>query len=39
VSDFFTSTGSAGFAFSNITAEVGIEPNAARLSKTKIIAT
>ena len=38
VSDFFTSTGTAGFAFSNISAEVGIEPNIARLSKTKIIA-
>jgi hypothetical protein len=38
VSDFFTSTGSAGFAFSNITAEVGIEPNVARIGKTKIIA-
>ena len=37
VSDFFTSTGSAWFAFSNITAEVGIEPNAARLSKLKLL--
>jgi hypothetical protein len=39
VQDFFGSgSGTAGFAFSNVTAEVGIEPNVARLAKTKIIA-
>ena len=39
VEDFFGSgTGTAGFAFSNVTAEVGVEPNIARLAKTKIIA-
>jgi len=38
ISDFFVTTGTAGFALSNVTAEVGIEPNAARIAKTKIIA-
>ena len=39
IEDFFnTGSGTAGFALSNVTAEVGIEPNIARLSKTKIIA-
>ena len=39
VEDFFGSgSGTAGFAFSNVTAEVGIEPNIARIAKTKIIA-
>jgi len=39
VQDFFGSgSGTAGFAFSNVTAEVGIEPNVARIAKSKIIA-
>ena len=39
VQDFFGSgAGTAGFAFSNVTAEVGIEPNVARIAKSKIIA-
>jgi len=39
IEDYFGSgTGTAGFALSNVTAEVGIEPNVARLAKTKIIA-
>jgi hypothetical protein len=39
IEDFFnTGSGTAGFALSNVTAEVGIEPNIARLNKTKIIA-
>lgn len=39
VEDFFGSgTGTAGFALSNVTAEVGIEPNIARIAKSKIIA-
>lgn len=39
VEDFFGSgAGTAGFAFSNVTAEVGLEPNVARIAKTKIIA-
>jgi hypothetical protein len=39
VEDFFGSgTGTAGFALSNVTAEVGVEPNVARIAKTKIIA-
>lgn len=39
IEDYFgTGTGTAGFALSNITAEVGIEPNVARIAKSKIIA-
>ena len=39
IEDFFGSgTGTAGFALSNVTAEVGVEPNVARIAKTKIIA-
>lgn len=39
IEDYFGSgTGTAGFALSNVTAEVGIEPNVARIAKTKIIA-
>ena len=39
IEDYFGSgTGSAGFALSNVAAEMGVEPNAARLAKTKIIA-
>lgn len=39
IEDFFGSgTGTAGFALSNVTAEMGIEPNVARIAKTKIIA-
>jgi len=39
VEDYFpNNTGSAGFAFSNVTAEIGVEPNVARIAKTKIIA-
>lgn len=39
VEDFYASgSGTAGFAFSNVTAEVGVEPNIARISKSKIIA-
>ena len=39
IEDFFGSgSGTAGFALSNVTAEIGVEPNIARLAKTKIIA-
>lgn len=39
IEDYFGSgTGTGGFALSNVTAEVGIEPNIGRLAKTKIIA-
>lgn len=39
VEDYFpNNTGSAGFAFSNVTAEIGVEPNIGRIAKTKIIA-
>lgn len=39
IEDYFGSgTGTGGFALSNVTAEVGVEPNIGRLAKTKIIA-